>query len=79
MKPKKLLGAGIHISGVSRNLILKTEKNVRIGEPVFDKKGKKVGIVFDIFGPVASPFLAIKTTVTSPEGIVGEPLYLGES
>ena len=79
MKSRKGLGAGLHISSVSGNLILKSEKNVRMGEAIFDEKGRKIGVVFDIFGPVASPFIAVKPTVASPERYVGEPLFSGRS
>jgi len=79
MKSKKGLGTGIHISSVSGNLILKAEKNVGLGEPIYDGKGRKIGIVFDIFGPVSSPFIAVKATVASPERYVGEPLFSGKS
>lgn len=54
------LGDVMHLSKNSRTLIIHLETETRIGEWVFDKKGKKVGEVFDIFGPVDNPYAAIK-------------------
>ena len=35
----------------------------RIGAPLFDEKGKKVGIVADIIGNVKKPYLVVKGAV----------------
>ena len=77
MKSRKRLGAALHISSSSGNLILEAETEVRIGESVFDERGKRVGTVFDLFGPVSSPFVAMKPRITDLESLLGEALFLG--
>ena len=53
---------------------LKTE--ARIGQPVLDNKGKRVGEVFDIFGPVTAPYASVRLR----DGVTEPPrdIYLGE-
>jgi len=70
------IGAVDHLSLGSGNLILRAEREVKIGETVLDGKKKKMGVVFDFFGPVSSPFISVRPTVENPEKYVGKPLYI---
>lgn len=69
------LGLVLHISP-SRNIIMKVENIPKIGETVVDEKLKPVGRVFDILGPVSSPYVAIRPTIHDPYKTVNKPLYL---
>ena len=69
------LGPVLHLSP-SRNLILKVESPPRIGETVVDENLKPVGTVFDTFGPVCSPYVAIRPTICDPERLVKKTLYV---
>ncbi len=69
------LGRALHISP-SKNVIVKVENTPKIGEAVIDENFKHVGEVFDIFGPVSSPYAAVKPKITRPEALVGKVLYL---
>ncbi len=60
----------------SRNVIVKTEKPPKIGTEVVDENLNVVGKVFDIIGPVSSPYAVIKPTVREPANLVNRPLYL---
>jgi RNA-binding protein len=60
----------------SRNIIVKVENSPKIGEPVVDENLKSVGAVFDIFGPVSSPYAAIRPSARDPEKLVGKKLYV---
>jgi len=53
------LGKVLHISP-NRNIIVKVENIPKIGEKVVDENLKPVGRIFDIFGPVSSPYVAVK-------------------
>ena len=75
MSSKTVLGYVMHISKGSGNLILKAEADARIGQNVFDKRGNKIGSVFDIFGPVENPYISVKTN-DEPVNIKGKPLFL---
>ena len=69
------LGRVLHVSP-SRNVIAKTEKTPRIGETVVDENLKPVGKIVDIFGPVASPYATVKTTMRNPDVLSNKTLYV---
>jgi len=48
----------------------------RIGQPVLNNKGRRVGDVFDIFGPVTAPYASVRLR----EGETEPPkeIFLGE-
>lgn len=75
MRSNPRLGTAFHISISSGNLILRAESDVRIGDDVFDGNGRRVGTVFDILGPVSSPYVAVKPRIEAAERYVGEPLF----
>jgi RNA-binding protein len=69
------LGRVRHISP-SRNIIAKIETTPRIGEAVVDENLKTVGKIFDLFGPVNSPYVAIRPTILKPEELTNKTLYI---
>jgi len=69
------LGLILHMSP-SRNMIMKVENIPRIGDTVVDENLKPVGKVFDILGPVSSPYAAIRPTIRNPEKLVNQPVYV---
>jgi RNA-binding protein len=78
MKKGNRIGKVMHISKSSKNLILESNRNAKIGETVTDSKGKRVGVVFDIFGPVDSPYAAVRTRIKNPERLIGAELFSGQ-
>lgn len=60
----------------SRNIIIKVKTVPKIGERVVDENLKPVGKVFDIFGPVSSPYVAVKPTIQKPEKLTNRVLYV---
>jgi len=72
------LGIVLHISP-SRNIIIKIENIPKIGETVVDENLKPIGKIFDIFGPVSSPYAAIKPTIREHERLVNKMLYVHPS
>jgi RNA-binding protein len=69
------LGRVLHISP-SGNIIAKIERIPRIGEAVVDENLKTVGKIFDMFGPVCSPYVAIRPTILKPEELMNKTLYI---
>lgn len=70
------LGNVLHISHRGF-IILRTNKTPPIGARVVDKKVKHIGIVQDVFGPVKTPYVAIRPkNAGSSSKLVGQPLYL---
>jgi len=61
----------------SHKIIVKAErKPPKIGEKVVDEKLRTVGTVFDVFGPVSSPYISVKPLLKTPETLVNKPLYV---
>ena len=60
----------------SKNLIVKAEQAPKIGLDVVDESLKVVGRVFDIIGPVSSPYAVVKPSVGEPAKLVNRPVYL---
>jgi RNA-binding protein len=60
----------------SRNLVVKTEKAPKIGSAVVDENLKVIGKVFDVIGPVSSPYSVIRPTIKEPERLSNKQLYL---
>lgn len=69
------LGRALHISP-NRNVIIKVEAVPKIGEKVVDENLKPVGKVFDVFGPISSPYVAVKPTIQKPEKLTNKVLYV---
>jgi len=69
------LGRVLHISS-SKNIIVKVENTPKIGETVVDERLKPIGEVFDIFGPVSSPYAAVKPRISKLDVLVGKFLYV---
>ena len=57
-------------------MIMKVENVPKIGETVVDEKLKPVGKIFDILGPVSSPYVAIRPTIRDPGKMVNTPVYV---
>ncbi|MEM3737368.1 MAG: Gar1/Naf1 family protein [Candidatus Bathyarchaeia archaeon] len=72
------LGKVLHISPTTGNLIVKAKTVFQVGVKVFDNKLREVGVIFDVLGPVVSPYVAIKPSHSSPEKFVNQVLYLLE-
>ena len=71
----KRLGQALHISP-SRNIIVKIENVPKIGEIVVDENLKHIGKIFDIFGPVSSPYAAVKPSTRELERLTSKILYV---
>lgn len=73
----KRLGKILHLSK-SRSLIVKlvSEPSVNIGLKVLDSKLREIGVIQDVFGPVASPYVTIKPSSTDPSSLVGKIAYV---
>jgi RNA-binding protein len=57
-------------------MIVKVENTPNIGETVVDENLKPVGKVFDILGPVSSPYVTIRPTVREPERLTSKTVYV---
>lgn len=69
------LGLVLNISP-SRNIIVKIENTPRIGDTVVDANLKPVGRIFDIFGPVSSPYASIRPSIPELERLKSQKLYV---
>ena len=71
------LGRVINVTP-SQNLIVRAEKAPKIGSTVVDQRLKTVGRVFDVIGPVPSPYTVVRPIVKEPERLVNQQLYLSD-
>jgi len=55
---------------------VKTENIPRIGETIVDENLRTVGKIFDLFGPVSSPYVAIRPTILKTEELTSKTLYI---
>jgi len=76
------LGIALHV--VQNKLILRGEagadKPVRVNSPVVDRNKKRVGRVFEIFGPVRQPYIVVRPNRgEDATAHVGKKLYVDEA
>jgi RNA-binding protein len=57
-------------------MVIKTENAPKIGSSVVDETLQTVGKVFDIIGPVTSPYVVVRPAVREPGRLVNKQLYL---
>jgi len=63
----------------SQNIVLKVDKPPKLGAQVIDENLQVVGRIFDIIGPVSSPYAIIRPSVSYPERLVKKQLYVSPS
>ena len=61
------------------NLVLKVDKPPKLGAAVVDENLKIVGKIFDIIGPVSSPYAVVRPTINNPEKLASKQLYVSPS
>jgi RNA-binding protein len=71
------IGTVMHTSKSTGQLIMRAKEEASIGDFVYDSKRRRVGVVFDFFGPVDAPYIAVKPHGDSA-GLVGAELYVEE-
>jgi len=60
----------------SQNVIVKIDKAPKLGSAVINESLKVVGKVFDIVGPVSSPYAVIRPSIKDPEKLANRQLYI---
>ncbi len=60
----------------SKNVVIKAENAPKIGSSVIDENLQTVGKVFDVIGPVTSPYAVVRPAVREPGLLVNKQLYL---
>jgi len=72
------IGKVLHVCR-SGEMIVRAEGDLvpRIGDRVLGPDLRQVGVVIDVFGPVASPYVAVRPLVDDPSRLVGRILYVG--
>ena len=69
------MGQVLHVS-TTKNIILKAENIPHIGNQVTDEKLKQIGTVFDVFGPISAPYVAVKPNTQNSEKLINQVLYV---
>jgi RNA-binding protein len=73
------LGTVLHVSS-HRNLIIRGEFFPKLNSTVLTKRLKKIGSIYDVFGPIKSPFLSVRpfkdVPLSSLTELAGEKVYV---
>ena len=79
MKKLKLKNVGYVLRlAKSGRIIVKLEVEVKEGTLLYDKKGRKVGLVREVFGPVKSPYASLEPRTDRVRGLIGDPVFVKE-
>jgi RNA-binding protein len=57
--------------------VVKAQEAPKIGEIVFDENKKPIGRIFDVFGPIISPYVEVE--IEDRQKIVNSVLYIDPS
>jgi RNA-binding protein len=68
------IGLVLHVSS-SKNMIIKAANLPKIGSDAVDENLKKIGKVFDVFGPVSSPYVAVQPIVKETRRLINHVIY----
>ena len=63
----------------SQSIVVKLDKTPKVGSTIVDENLKVVGRIFDIIGPVSSPYAVIRPSVKDPEKLANRQLYVSSS
>ena len=69
------LGRVLNVTS-SQNVVVKADKPPKIGLTVVDENLKVVGKIFDIIGPVSSPYAVVRPAIRASEKLTNKQLYL---
>ena len=72
------LGKVLHVTP-SKNIVARIHKIPKMGAIIIDEKLKVVGKIFDIVGPISSPYAIIRPASEKSEKLVNKQLYLATS
>ncbi len=59
----------------SGRIIVKLFVEVPEGSVLYDRRGRKVGVVREVFGPVRSPYASLEPRTDRIGGLIGEDVY----
>ena len=68
------LGRVLHVSS-SGKLIIKGETKPNLGDKVVNDKGRRIGTIFDVFGPTSSPYISVNVMIDKPHRLINRILY----
>ncbi|MFP3178463.1 MAG: Gar1/Naf1 family protein [Thermocladium sp.] len=71
----KKIGDAIHVANDGK-IVARLVMVPPLGIQVFDYGMKRVGSLYDVIGPVKSPYGLIKANQEDPSFIIGKPIYV---
>ena len=72
------VGKVLHVTR-SGDIVVRSDSDFapRIGDRVYGPDLREIGVVSAVFGPVSSPYVAVRPLVDDPSGLVGKVVYVG--
>jgi rRNA processing protein Gar1 len=70
----KAVGYVVRAAGSGR-IIVKLFVEVREGMTLYDRRGRKIGVVREVFGSVRSPYASLEARTDRVSGLIGETAY----
>ncbi|HEW93473.1 H/ACA RNA-protein complex protein Gar1 [Candidatus Geothermarchaeota archaeon] len=55
--------------------VIEADSKVIPNTYLIDDRGRKIGLVVDVIGPVSKPYLVVKPLIKDPEKYVGKEVY----
>ncbi len=60
----------------SGRIIVKLQVEVKEGTTLYDRGGRKIGLVREVFGPVSAPYASLEPRTDRVGGIIDNPIYI---
>jgi len=58
-----------------RVFVVEAEEKIIPNTYVVDDRGKKIGVIIDVIGPINKPYLVVKPLIEKPEKYIGKEIY----
>ena len=73
------VGVVLHLAKSGRLIVKATVKDIEVGTILYDKKGKKVAKVAEVFGPVKEPYLSCIPLTDRVKKLEGQEVYIHQA
>lgn len=69
------IGEVLHLAKSGRLIVKLSSNKIKSGEVLSDDKGKRIGKIMEIFGPISSPYASVMLLVDKYQYLIGSNVY----